>query len=485
MKKFLPILVSLIILSIILVLFLPFIASTPVGKKIVEGAISQKTKGEIEIGSWEFSWFGPQIIHGGRIKNDKIEMTFTEINADIPFWSFLNLNKINEKDLKKLDGKISLKNGQIILYNENDSNVYLKNLDFNLAGNDGENLHFNLKSDSQVDKAIGSILIDGTVANLTDFFNSTFPTIIKVVTVNFPTKSLDIFFRSLKSSSKNKFLTFLKKRPNFFNSLFGCSINANLLIDSKNHKNKILAEIVSTNLKTNLDGAIENKNFYLEKNLTITLQQIKGFANDFIKQMNPIFLTSIASLNSVTLEFFKNGFQIPLDLKLDDIIVPKAILNVQKLKCQNGKLLEAITTVSKLKQNDELTVWCTPLEFQFRNSIFKTNRLDALIENSIHIATFGDMNISKHKLNMVLGIPKDTLEKTFQIKNLPNDFILQVPIKGTFEKPNVKIKQTIAKLIMLLAFQKDQESKTLLKILKKLDKEKFPPPNTPFPWQEN
>ncbi len=49
---------------------------------------------------------------------------------------------------------------------------------------------------------------------------------------------------------------------------------------------------------------------------------------------------------------------------------------------------------------------------------------------------WGQVDTVNDELDMTLGIPADTLAAT-GIKELPSDYVLPVPVKGTPQAPNV------------------------------------------------
>ncbi len=490
MKKIIWAFTTLLVLSTVLILFLPAIASTNIGKKIVESAISQRIEGSSSIGSWELSWFGPQVIRNVKFKNDEIEFSFSEIQAKLPFWSFLRVTQLNKTILKELDGSAELKNGNIILYDENDT-TYVENIDINLYGNEGEEISFDLKGDSRVGQIIGSILIDGKIANTSNFIDSPFPTTVKIITINFPTKSIDKFFKAAKINSKNRLLKEIKKDPNFLFSTLGPKVNANLLIRGKNNEGSVDLELVSTNFKINLDGSLENNKIYLNKDLYITYFPSNSFDNKLVENISPLFTTSLQALNPISLTVFKEGFSSSYDMNIKDIKVPKAMLDIGKIKCKNAKMLAVIIglfKLQKLEKIDDVTVWCTPFSFEIRDKTLIASRMDALIADSIHVCTYGDINLLNNKLDMTLGIPSDTLEELLKIKSLPNDYVFQVPVKGKLDNPKINLSRTTSKLAMLLASEKKGEKipelPELLDILEKFDEKTPPPPSQTFPWHK-
>jgi len=383
-----------------------------------------------------------------------------------------------------------LKNGNIILYDKNDT-TYVENIDVNLYGNEGEEISFDLKGDSRTNQIIGSILIDGKIANTSNIINSPFPTTVKIITINFPTKSIDKFFKAAKIKSNNRLLKEIKKDPNFLFSTLGPKVNANLLIRGKDNEGSVALELVSTNFKINLDGALENNKIYLNKDLYATYFPSDSFDNKLVENINPLFSTGLRALNPISLTVFKEGFSASYDMNIKDIKIPKAVLDVGKIKCKNTKMLATVIGLlkfQKLEKVEDVIVWCTPLTFEIRDRMLIASRMDALIADSIHVCIYGDINLINDKLDMTLGIPADTLEELLKIKSLPENYVFQVPVKGKLDNPKINLSRTASKLAMLLTSEKKNEKipevPELLDILEKFDEKTPPPPNQAFPWQK-
>lgn len=69
-------------LLLLLICFLPYIASTPLCKPLFSRALSA------QIGSLHFSWFGPQSFRQIQWNLDDVNANAEELQIDAPFWSF-------------------------------------------------------------------------------------------------------------------------------------------------------------------------------------------------------------------------------------------------------------------------------------------------------------------------------------------------------------------------------------------------------------
>lgn len=102
-----------IALVLILLIFLPKIASTPLGKPLFTKAIEAKTESEVEIGSLELSWLGPQRFKNISWKHDHVKGTLDQLEISAPFWSFSGPFQLKNGSVLYKEGKIDEIEGQI------------------------------------------------------------------------------------------------------------------------------------------------------------------------------------------------------------------------------------------------------------------------------------------------------------------------------------------------------------------------------------
>src|SRR3990167_300423 len=89
------------ILFLLLLFFLPQLASLGVFKPFFLKAWSEKTEGDLDAKSLRLSWLGPQEFHQVKWKKSSLQIEGETFEIDAPIWSF--------------SGPFTLKNGKILL----------------------------------------------------------------------------------------------------------------------------------------------------------------------------------------------------------------------------------------------------------------------------------------------------------------------------------------------------------------------------------
>lgn len=329
-------------------LFLPQIASTPLGKPLFVKLIEAKTKGHVEITALKLSWLGPQTFRGIKWTHDEITATVNHLEVDAPFWSFSGP------------------------------------------------FHFNFQA--QIFTSPSLAFIFG--------------------------KSIDI----AGSASFDK---------------------TDLILSS-------------TTFNTELKGFLSKEAMTLRTPLSVP------FHLDFAE-------------NPVRLSIDPKGFSFPLPFKLKKLSIGKATIDANKIRLKNDGLF------SFLKIGiPQITAWITPVPFTLHEGILTLQRIDALLTNSIHICLWGTIDLLQDRLHLTLGLPADTLQKTFGIQNLPPAYVMKIPVRGSLQTPSIDTSSAIAKITALVA--KGQLPKkgifgNLVDIFSSKEDKDIPPPNRPFPWE--
>ena len=132
-----------------------------------------------------------------------------------------------------------------------------------------------------------------------------------------------------------------------------------------------------------------------------------------------------------------------------------------------------------------MDVWFTPLFFSLHDGLLTTSRIDFLIDQTIHICTWGNIDYLSDRLDMYVGLPAETLQQSFGIEQLPADYVMKIALRGTMKKPKLATHAAAAKIAALLAAQKSSQnwlSSGILGIFGEIDSN-VPPPHRPFPWE--
>ena len=110
--------------------------------------------------------------------------------------------------------------------------------------------------------------------------------------------------------------------------------------------------------------------------------------------------------------------------------------------------------------------------------------MDALVANSLHLCSWGDIELEKGRLDMSLGLTADTLRKAFGIRNLADDYVLKIQLKGTVAEPKLATSAALAKIAALLAAQKTAKGLPggIVNLFTQQQND-IPPANHPLPWE--
>lgn len=278
----------------------------------------------------------------------------------------------------------------------------------------------------------------------------------------------------------------------------GPSLNMSLETTLSEWTGPLSVELHSAHLRSSLKGALSQGSltltdtFHLQLNVTKQLSEMLFGA------------TTIRSEGPVTLEIAKEGFSYPLfPTNLSKIQVGAGRLELGKLKCENkGNVQMAIALLKQQLQQGDLELWCAPLDFQVQNGILKYERTEILVAHQFQICTWGKVDFSKNSVDGIVGLTSSCLNRAFKIQNLPENYVLQIPLRGTLTDVKIDKDKATAKITALLLWQqkdalgdvvggavKGPAGKLLGQTLSKLGPlpggdEKAPPPKKPFPWEK-
>src|SRR5690606_34549150 len=107
-----------------------------------------------------------------------------------------------------------------------------------------------------------------------------------------------------------------------------------------------------------------------------------------------------------------------------------------------------------LSSTKEMEVWFTPLFFKLENGILETGRMDALAAGSVHFCSWGNINLVKDRIDMILGLTADTLKRVFGLKQISKSYVLKIPITGSIHDPKLAASAGAAKIAALIAAQR-------------------------------
>lgn len=253
--------------------------------------------------------------------------------------------------------------------------------------------------------------------------------------------------------------------------------------------------LLSDQTKASMKGTITNGVLALDEPLHLQLTMTKELSQALLKQANPLGIKSFTSENPLTVEIAPAGFSFPLfPFDIAALNIPSVHAELGKIRCSNRGNLKTVLKLLKnnpFSREDELTLWFAPIHLQIERGVLQMQRSEILLADSLEIALWGTINFPKERVDMVLGLTDQALKKSFGISNLPDRYVLQIPLKGPTSDVSIDKAAATAKIAAILAW--DQTSKStapgglfgqfLGAIAALPDKDaNTPPPNKPFPW---
>ena len=301
----------------------------------------------------------------------------------------------------------------------------------------------------------------------------------------FPTPFVDLFFKALS------------KTPLQLTTLLGEKINASLRAHLKNCSGALHLNFHSDRAKASLEGQLQDGILTLTAPVHAQFQMTQDLSKLFLKKANPLKISSFTSKDPITVQISDKGFSLPLyPLKLNQLNLPEARLELGKIACESRGNLKTVLKLlksSKLSHDQQLELWFTPIDLKIYQGVVHLQRTDILLADSLQIALWGVIDLSNDSVKMILGLTKPCLERAFSLKNLPPDYVLQLPLTGTTRDASLNKVAATAKIATLLAWReafKEKEKGSLwgdlLGTVASLpDKDNpAPPSKNPLPWDQ-
>jgi hypothetical protein len=457
-KKTFYITTTLVILLII-IFFLPRIFSTRPGTDFLLKRIERKTNSTIKIESFNLTWFGPQIIKKLNYKDQNLSLQVESIISNMSLFSFYK----SLKSYKKLN----------FFANTDINNLNVQFHFPNLPQASFHNVNAFIKADM---KGLNSININGqtTENNKTGKFNALInfqknKIYTKIVGTNIPTIGIDQLFFYNNKKYQNLLVQFL-----------GPSLN--LEIDSilDNLTGPINIDLNSSYSQAKLNIFYEKDKITLQDTATIIFN-LPGINPNFIKNIN-----YIKSIDPIIVRISKEDFSFPIfPFKLEKLNIKYATLDLNRMIVSNTGAIRSITNFAKMPSSQVVSLWFTYVNLQIKNGILYTDRMDFLINDDVQLCLWGNVNLLNHNLKMYLGITQDTLLAVFGIQNLPSDYVIKIPVKGTIENPKIDASAATAKILALSTLQTGKGIGSIIGgVITRIQKdEDIPPPKRPFPWE--
>jgi hypothetical protein len=304
----------------------------------------------------------------------------------------------------------------------------------------------------------------------------------------FPSEALDVVSRTFGRDSIS------------IATLFGPQVNLSANSTLTHWNGPVKFQLNSPNIRTSLDGTLANGLLHLNNAFHMQMMLTPDLSRLLLSFVNPLSLSAITAEAPITFEIPVQGFSYPIYPSINSQInIPSGRLELGKLYCHNeGNVNVALglLKLSQFSQNQSLELWFAPLDFHIVNGVMECERAEIFIASAYQVCIWGALDFVSKKVDMIFGLTASCLKTAFGIKNLPDDYVLQIPMKGPMDNVNINTSKATAKIAALLlwqqkavsgAFGKGAAGAVLGEFMNKLGTlpdgdSKAPSPKKPFPW---
>lgn len=442
---------TILILLIILALFIgffPYLASTRLGTPFFAKIIQSRFHGNVQIQKVNLTWKGPQRFENISLTSPDLTSKIGLITSNVPFWK-----------LSDLGDSFELQNGSFAFPSYGDEQI--SNIQAKINGSD-------IVATGTTARG-GSISVRGSIKSKQNF-------------------DLLADLREIPSIAIDQLL----KMKGILYKTLGPIINFNGSLKFQDVQGTLVFDVSSPNLTSSVNATIANDILTLNKPLVAHLHLSNELSAFLTERISPKLFTDLSAKNPFHLTIDPQGFSCPINpLKLAELQIGEANLDLGQVRVQSGESLHFLVKLFKNKDfGKKIEIWFTPVTFSIQNGLIQLGRMDALLSQSIHVCTWGDINLQKDKIRMTLGLPADTLEQSFGIQNLSRNYVLKIPIRGSLNNPEFETGPAVAKIATMATAQ--QIPTTGGKIFGGIvgvfaqaqDEGDTPPPHRPYPWEK-
>jgi hypothetical protein len=304
---------------------------------------------------------------------------------------------------------------------------------------------------------------------------------------DFPTIALDLLPRLFGSQDLS------------FVPVFGKTLNAQVDLDLNDFNGPIGLNLTSENTRISLKGEMQHGFLTLKESLHAQVLMTPELSALILKQLNPLSIKEITSKSPITLEIDSTGFLLPIHpFTPSKLFMKKGVLEFGKISCHNeGNISTTLNLLKwgKIGKGDTLKLWLAPCVFSIQQGVATLERTEILLADAFDIAIWGNVDLVQHYINTTLGLTSSALSSAFGIKNLPKDYVLQIPMKGPMNNVTIDTAGATTKIALLLAWQQKDLAGAfgskgaffnglIDKVVPLPDMNtKAPPAKHPFPWE--
>ncbi len=289
---------------------------------------------------------------------------------------------------------------------------------------------------------------------------------IKLESTNLPTKVLDVFH---EASSL----------------LLGNFLNMHGKLELREGQGPCILQLHSSQLDASLEGVCYKNKLHLTSPFTSALTLSEEFRK-YLYGKSAVFIASVQS--PITLTIPKAHFSIPLNQHwLEEGEFRNGRCNIGKLTVANRGNIQTINDILKIHRS-HVPLWFAPCDFHLKQGTLDIERTEILYDQKYEIACWGEIFPVKQQIDMTLGLTASALRQALGIKNISSDYVLQIPVRGSFGNIAIDKQQAVTQIGILIASQEGKRAGGIWGGIFDVAGDIFskqasvPPPKKPFPW---
>jgi hypothetical protein len=285
----------------------------------------------------------------------------------------------------------------------------------------------------------------------------------------------------------------IQGKENKLAALLGDTCNLRLTGTMKTfNEGSYSVKIESERAAVEIATSIKNGSLFLTKPIRGTLDITKKSGKALLKGAAPKLATAFYADHPIEFYVDNTGFVIPLEnFALSKILIPSARVDLGQIWVKKGGSLEVVSDLLGLDSSKEMNLWFTPLYLQVQYGTLVCQRVDVLIDDRAHLCAWGSVDLPHDHMDLRVGIFGESLRKAFPMRNIDDNYVLQLPLRGPIGSAKIDKKYATAKIASLsLSGSRDKTGAViggLLGAAAQAGEPDVPVPErtaSPFPWEK-
>lgn len=233
--------------------------------------------------------------------------------------------------------------------------------------------------------------------------------------------------------------------------VLGPRINANIKAQLQHMNGPVYIDVNGSNGKFTLDAIVDQGIMTLNQNLTAQLTVTPQLGEYVLKDLIPVLSGMLSADHPISLTIGKEGFALPLrSPSINNITISNAVLNMGKVHFSGESQIAKVLNLMTPTTSSQL-VWLTPAYFSLNQGFLQLARVDMFISDRYPLAAWGDADIAKDRVNMVIALSGSAISKAFNVPKISNSYFLQLPLSGRLSNPSIDKAKAVGRISALVA----------------------------------